>query len=81
MEESLSTMVPIDSGMDEPQDIEIGEIIPIKQWAEGYNAVKFRGHIFCPSNQTFQRSAIPALKVFLQQDGNDIKLAPMMSHQ
>ena len=50
MEESLSTMVPIDSGMDEPQDIEIGEIIPIKQWAEGYNAVKFRGHIFCPSN-------------------------------
>ena len=51
MEESLSTMVPIGSGIEEePQDIEIGEIIPIKQWAEGYNAVKFRGHIFCPSN-------------------------------
>ena len=50
MEESLSTMVPIDIGMNEPQDIEIGEIIPIKQWAEGYNAVKFRGHVFCPSN-------------------------------
>lgn len=50
MEESLSTMVPIDSDINELQDIEIGEVIPIKQWAEGYNAVKFRGHIFCHSN-------------------------------
>ena len=50
MDESSSTMVPIDSGTNAPQDIEIGEIIPIKQWAEGYNAVKLRGHIFCHSN-------------------------------
>jgi len=50
MDETLSTMVPIDSDTNAPQDIEIGEIIPIKQWAEGYNAVKLRGHIFCPSN-------------------------------
>ena len=50
MEESLSTMVPAGSDVNEPKDIEIGEIIPIKQWAEGYNAVKLRGHIFCPSN-------------------------------
>lgn len=50
MEESLSTMVPIDSDINEPQDIEIGDVIPIKQWAEGYNAVKFRGHIFCHPN-------------------------------
>lgn len=50
MKESLSTMVSAGSNINEPTDIEIGEIIPIKQWVEGYNAVKLRGHIFCPSN-------------------------------
>lgn len=54
MEESLSTMVSTGSDDDEPKDIEIGDIIPIKQWAEGYNAVKLRGHIFCPSNLQIQ---------------------------
>lgn len=54
MEESLSTMVSTGSDKDEPKDIEIGDIIPIKQWAEGYNAVKLRGHIFCPSKIQIQ---------------------------
>lgn len=50
MEESLGTTVPIDTSvLGETEEVEIDEIFPIKRWAEGYNAIKWRGHIFCYS--------------------------------
>lgn len=79
MEESLSTMVPIDSGNNTSQDIEIGEIIPIKQWAEGYNAVKFRGHIFCSSDIQEQVNKAARL-IFVNPPYNIIFKKPATDH-
>lgn len=67
MEETLGTTVPIDSSiLGEEKDIEIDELFPIKRWAEGYNAVKWRGHVFCFGK--FQNAVnIAARKIFSRE--------------
>jgi HD superfamily phosphohydrolase len=69
MEESISTTVPIESNVEDSEEVELDDIIPIKRWAEGYNSVKWRGHIFCYyGSQEYVNKA--ARKLFLKNPYN-----------
>lgn len=48
MKEAMSISFPSESrGVVNRKPIELNDAFPIKEWAEGYNAIKLRGHVFC----------------------------------